>query len=133
MEAGLGYHEAAAKVGYDHAKLPDGVLSPNGRLPYYGEWLPDAVVGSADPREPIEKRFGRLPNPTVHIGLGQLRRVVNALIKQHGPPTEIAIEFTRALKLSPNEKAEVQREQRRNHQRRKVWPSAASRTMRAIC
>jgi CRISPR-associated endonuclease Csn1 len=124
MEAGLGYHEAAAKVGYDHAKLPDGVLSPNGRLPYYGEWLPDAVIGSADPRDPFEERFGRFSNPTVHIGLGQLRRVVNALIKLHGPPTEIAIEFTRALKLSPKEKADVKRQQRRNQQkndeRRKV-------------
>jgi CRISPR-associated endonuclease Csn1 len=114
MEAGLGYHDAAAAAGYDHAKLPDGVLSPNGRLPYYGEWLPDAVVGTADPRHDNETRFGRFPNPTVHIGLGQLRRTVNELIKQFGPPTEIAIEFTRALKHSPKEKAEIRREQQRN-------------------
>jgi CRISPR-associated endonuclease Csn1 len=33
---------------------------------------------------------------------------------RHGAPTEIAVEFTRALKLSPKEKAEVRREQRRN-------------------
>ncbi len=33
---------------------------------------------------------------TVHIGLGQLRRIVNEGIRQFGPPSEIAAEFTRA-------------------------------------
>jgi len=117
MEAGLGYYEAAEKAGYDPAKLPDGVLSPTGYLPYYGEWLPNAVVGSSDPRDPNEKRYGRFPNPTVHIGLGQLRRIVNELVRCHGPPTEIAIEFTRALKHSPKEKAEIKREQQRNQEK----------------
>jgi CRISPR-associated endonuclease Csn1 len=112
MEAGLGYHEAAAKAGYDHAKLPTGEILDH--LPYYGEWLPDAVVGSGDPRDLKERKFGFFPNPTVHIGLGQLRRLVNGLIKDYGAPTEIVIEFTRALKLSPKEKIEVRREQRRN-------------------
>ena len=112
MEAGLGYHEAAAKAGYDHAKLPTGEVLD--RLPYYGEWLSDAVVGSGDARDRKEKQFGFFPNPTVHIGLGQLRRLVNGAIKEFGPPTEIAVEFTRALKLSPKEKIEVKREQRRN-------------------
>src|SRR5262249_17067543 len=94
-----------------------GVLSPTGYLPYYGEWLPNAVVGSSDPRDPNEKRYGRFPNPTVHIGLGQLRRIVNELVRCHGPPTEIAIEFTRALKHSPKEKAEIKREQQRNQEK----------------
>ena len=112
MEAGLGYHDAAAKAGYDHAKLPTGESLD--RLPYYGKWLSDTVVGSGDPRDLKEKQFGFLPNPTVRIGLGQLRRLVNRTIKEYGPPTEIAVEFTRALKLSPKEKTEVKREQRRN-------------------
>lgn len=115
MEAGLSYHEAAAAAGYDHAKLPTGEILD--KLPYYGEWLSDTVVGSGDPRDAVEKRFGRLPNPTVHIGLGQLRRLVNRLIDEYGPPVEIAIEFTRALKLSPKEKAEYEREQRRNQEK----------------
>lgn len=115
MEAGLGYHEAAAAAGYDHAKLPTGEILD--KLPYYGEWLSDTMVGSGDRRDTNEKRFGRLPNPTVHIGLGQLRRLVNGLIDEFGPPTEIAIEFTRALKLSSQQKAEYQREQHRNQER----------------
>lgn len=115
MEAGLGYYEAAAKAGYDHAKRPTGEILD--RLPYYGEWLSDAVVGTADPRDPNEQRFGRFPNPTVHIGLGQLRRLINELIRQSGPPTEIAIEFTRALKHSPKEKVGIKHEQRRNQEK----------------
>ncbi|MFD1332566.1 type II CRISPR RNA-guided endonuclease Cas9 [Methylopila musalis] len=112
MERGLNYPEAAAAEGLDHAHLPTG--DPIGRLPHYGAWIPEAVVGTGDPNDPADKRFGRFPNPTVHIALGQLRRVVNALIDQHGAPTEIVIEFTRALKLSPDEKKKAQADQRKN-------------------
>jgi CRISPR-associated endonuclease Csn1 len=115
MEGGLRYDEAATKIFGDHAKLPTGEILD--KLPYYGEWLSDAVVGSGDRRDDNEKRFGRLPNPTVHIGLGQLRRLVNNLIAEFGPPTEIVIEFTRALKLSPQQKAEHQSDQRRNQEK----------------
>ena len=116
--SGAGYHIAAKRAGYDHAKLPTGEQLD--RLPYYGEWLQDAVVGSGDARDRKEKQFGQFPNPTVHIGLGQLRRVVNELIDKYGPPTEIAIEFTRALKLSEQQKVERQREQRRNQDKNKA-------------
>jgi CRISPR-associated endonuclease Csn1 len=121
MEKGMNYPEAATDVYGDHANLPDGVLSLNGRLPYYGEWLPDDVVGSGDPNDPAEKRWGRFPNPTVHVGLGQLRRVVNALITKYGPPEEIAVEMTRDFKLSPKKLAELEKEQaenQRNNERR---------------
>jgi CRISPR-associated endonuclease Csn1 len=116
--SGAGYHIAAKRAGYDHAKLPTGEQLD--RLPYYGEWLQDAVVGSGDVRDQKEKQFGQFPNPTVHIGLGQLRRVVNNLIDKYGPPEEISIEFTRALKLSEQQKAERQREQRRNQDKNKA-------------
>jgi CRISPR-associated endonuclease Csn1 len=67
MESGLNYPNAAKAAGYDHALLPTGELSLNGRLPYYGEWLQDDVLGSGDPRDVNDKRWGRFPNPTVHI------------------------------------------------------------------
>jgi len=114
MENGLRYDEAAKEAGYDHAKLPTGELLE--KLPYYGQWLSDAVVGTGDARDNKERQFGQFPNPTVHIGLGQLRRLVNGLIGEFGAPTEIAIEFTRALKLSPEEKRRVQAEQRKNQE-----------------
>src|SRR6266404_1363077 len=117
MEGGMNYPDAAKAAGYDHALLPTGELSPNGRLPYYGEWLQDDVLGSGDPRDGNEKRWGRFPNPTVHIGLGQLRRVTNALIRDYGPPAEVAVEMTRAFKLSPRQLAEVEKEQAGNQRK----------------
>jgi len=70
-------------------------------LPYYGELL-QRHVGFADPRasqsDSPEKRFGKIANPTVHIGLNQLRKVVNALIKRYGHPAEVIVEVARELK-----------------------------------
>lgn len=117
MEDRMDYPDAAKAAGYDHALLPDGELSLNGRLPYYGEWLQDNVLGSGDERDTNDKRWGRFPNPTVHIGLGQLRRVVNSLIAKHGPPAEIAIEMTRDFKLTPKKLAELEKEQAENQRK----------------
>jgi CRISPR-associated endonuclease Csn1 len=117
MEGGLNYPDAAKAADYDHAQLPDGELSVNGLLPYYGEWLQDDVLGSGDPRDANDKRWGRFPNPTVHIGLGQLRRVVNALIAEYGAPTEIAVEMTRDFKLSPKKLAELEKDQTDNQKK----------------
>ncbi|WP_374651609.1 type II CRISPR RNA-guided endonuclease Cas9 [Dongia sp.] len=117
FEAGLDYAAAAKAAGYDHALLPDGELSLNGRLPYYGEWLQNELVGTGDPRDNREKRWGRFPNPTVHIGLGQLRRIVNALIADLGAPAEIAIEMARDFKLSPKQLAVLEAEQTKNQRK----------------
>ena len=115
MEGGLNYPDAASAAGYNHAKPPTGEIWE--KLPYYGEVLADDIVGSGNPGDPIEKRLGRFPNPTVHIGLGQIRRVVNALIRQYGPPEQIALEMTRDFKLSPKKLAEVNQEQADNRKK----------------
>lgn len=117
MEGGMNYPDAAKAAGYDHALLPDGVVSENGRLPYYGEWLQNDVLGSGDDRDKNDKRWGRFPNPTVHIGLGQLRRVVNALIRDYGPPAEIAVEMTRDFKLSPDQVRKIEQDQADNQRK----------------
>jgi len=89
-------------------------------LPYYGECL-QRHVGFADPDakvdDPPEKRFGRIANPTVHIGLNQVRLVVNALIKRYGHPAEVVIELARDLKQSREQKREEQERQARNQRR----------------
>lgn len=82
------------------------------RLPYYGEILgPHIVPGTGDPADDIEKRLGKLTNPTVHIGLNQLRRLVNAIIETYGHPDEVIVELARDLKSSDDQKAEIQRRQ----------------------
>lgn len=86
-------------------------------LPYYGAALDRHVVGSGDARDKAAERWGALPNPTVHIALNQLRRVVNALIKVHGKPDEIVVELARELKQSKKDREKAQREQKKNQDR----------------
>ena len=111
LEAGMGYDQAVVAAGYRHHSVfrNDGAHEC---LPYYGEALPRDAVG-ADPSKDPEKdgepaRYGRFPNPTVNIGLNQLRRVVNRLIEVHGKPEEIIVELARDLKSN--------REQLRNYE-----------------
>lgn len=120
MEAGMDYSEASKETGYDHSKRPTGEIL--NRLPYYGQWLQDAVVGDGDVRHTKERRFGKFPNPTVHIGLGQLRRIVNAIIEEYGAPEQIVIELARDLKISEEKKQDIEREyiknQKKNEERK---------------
>ena len=77
------------------------------RLPYYGEILSREIPpGSLNPDDNEEIRWGKITNPTVHIGLNQLRRLVNAIIKAHGLPDNIIVELARELKLNEKEKAD---------------------------
>lgn len=58
------------------------------QLPYYGAVLQRHVVGG-DPNGQNEvEQYGRIANPTVHIGLNQLRRIVNKLTQTYGRPEE---------------------------------------------
>ncbi|MEO1110601.1 MAG: type II CRISPR RNA-guided endonuclease Cas9 [Pseudomonadota bacterium] len=84
-------------------------------LPKYQEVLerhiPPGTGGKADPKTPEwDEVMGRITNPTVHIALNQLRRVVNAVIRKHGTPDRIAVEVGRDLKL--NEEKRKQADQR---------------------
>ena len=92
-KAGLGSHSALSQ-----SEQTGEVLDA---LPYYGEAL-QRHVGFADPNaketDLPEKRFGRIANPTVHIGLNELRKVVNKLIERYGHPSEIVVEVARSLK-----------------------------------
>lgn len=85
-------------------------------LPYYGAALERHVAwGTGEPADPAERRYGRIANPTVHIGLNQLRKVVNALIADYGHPAEIVVELGRDLKLGKKDKERIQKEQNENH------------------
>jgi CRISPR-associated endonuclease Csn1 len=112
IRAPLTYAEAAERAGYHHSDHRPGEILD--ALPYYGEALADQVSGSGDPDDPPEVRFGRIANPTVHIGLNQSRRIVNAVIERYGPPAEIVVELARELKLSRKEKDRIAKEQAEN-------------------
>lgn len=122
------YSEAVVKAGLGHhSDFRTGEVHDD--LPYYGAVLERHIMpGTADPSDPEELRIGRLTNPTVHIGLNQLRRVVNDLIRTHGRPAEIAIELARELKLTQDEKKRLSRENNEN----RIAAERRSEKLRAI-
>lgn len=115
LEAGKRYYEAATEVYGDHAQLPDGQIFDE--LPYYGERLTNYTADIPSASDEREREFGRLANPTVHVALNQLRRVINELIEVHGPPTEIVVELARELPLGKEDLQVRETEQRHNQDR----------------
>ena len=95
-----------ADINHSDFRPDDGV----GVLPRYNE-LPVLQRllgnGTGNPDEPHDKRLGKITNPTVHIALGQFRRVMNILIHEFGKPEEIVLEAARDLNKSPKEKDEI--------------------------
>jgi len=133
------YAEAAKSAGFHHSRLETNVeiadltfqavrvvkdtgeiqtLHTFKALPYYGEYLQRHVsFGTGNSEDPPEKRYGKIANPTVHIGLNQLRIVVNALIARYGHPDQVVVELARDLKQSRDQRLEIQKRQAENQRR----------------
>ena len=115
LKQGKIYSEACKNAGYHHSDhKPDKIL-PN--LPYYGEVLSNKVMRdnkNCNDTDSPEKKYGKINNPSVHIALNQLRKVINALIKKYGHPDEISIEMARDLKLGTKALEEIKKEQEKN-------------------
>ncbi|MCB1386875.1 MAG: type II CRISPR RNA-guided endonuclease Cas9 [Hyphomicrobiales bacterium] len=74
-----------------------------------------SVSSPPDAKDPTyDRHMGKITNPTVHIALNQLRRIVNAIIRKHGLPDRIAIELGRELKLTDRMREEANRAIGRN-------------------
>ena len=116
LEKGLRYSEAVQAAGYSHhSDQRTGELLE--RLPYYGELLFERIgTGTGDLDDFPEMRWGRASNPTVHVALNEVRRVVNAIIDRHGTPAEIVVETLRDLGRSAVQKREAEREQKKNQE-----------------
>jgi len=109
------FDKAVVDTGYqNHSQLDfDGEVFD--ALPYYGEVLERHVAfGTGELTDLPEKRYGKIANPTVHVALNQIRRVINDLIKRFGPPDEIVVELARDLPLSAKGKSELEKTQREN-------------------
>jgi CRISPR-associated endonuclease Csn1 len=114
------YDKAVLAAGFDHhshiSHAATGEILPE--LPYYGQYLQRHVgFGTGKPEDTAEKRYGKIVNPTVHIGLNQVRTVVNALIKRYGHPSEVIVELARDLKQSQEQRKEEQKRQADNQRR----------------
>ena len=118
-------HHSQLGFEYDASEVEDWVQPQTGeirpvfkQLPYYGKPLQRHVAfGSGKPEDSDEKRYGKIANPTVHIGLNQVRVVVNALIRRYGRPAEVVVELARDLKQSREQKQEAQKKQADNQRR----------------
>jgi CRISPR-associated endonuclease Csn1 len=114
------YDKAVLAAGFDHHShishaATGEILS---ELPYYGQYLQRHVgFGTGKPEDPAEKRYGKIANPTVHIGLNQVRTAVNALIQRYGHPSEVIVELARDLKQSQEQRKEEQKRQADNQRR----------------
>ena len=125
----------AVDLASEHGRFGEGVvikhsdLRPDGDpgladLPRYNE-VPALRhmmgTGSNDPADPPDIRYGRISNPTVHVALGQFRRVMNALIGHYGKPAQVVIETTRDMAKSARELNEIESEIRKNTKRNDGW------------
>jgi len=109
----LTYDKAVAACGLRHSDLRTGEVLD--ALPYYGKILDRHIIpGSQDPAHDDITRYGRITNPTVHIGLNQLRRLVNRIIQVHGKPDQIVVELARELKQSEDQKLEDSKKNAQN-------------------
>lgn len=114
------YDKAVQAAGYEHhsriSHSATGEILP--ALPYYGEYLQRHVgFGSGNTDDSPEKCYGKIANPTVHIGLNQIRVVVNKLIKRYGHPSEVIVEVARDLKQSQEQRKDDQEQQAKNQKR----------------
>ena len=116
------YDKAVQAAGFEHHSN----ISPAAsgeillELPYYGMPLQRHVgFGSNDPNDSDENRYGRIANPTVHIGLNQVRLLVNTLIKRYGHPSEVIVEVARDLKQSKDQRDADSKRQADNQKRNK--------------
>lgn len=121
------YDEAVKRAGYaSHSNFHDAELQP--QLPYYGQCLQGYVQPRDLPGAPEEERtWGRIANPSVHVGLNQLRRVVNAIIKRWGHPQEVIIEVARELGLSGQNRRELAKKQLENRERNEGFATELAR------
>lgn len=121
LEQGKVYSEACTLAGYNHSDRRTGEIYDY--LPYYGRILKSAVIGGRfegeepDVDEDIglqEVYFGKINNPTVHVGLNQLRKVVNEIISRYGKPQQVVVELARELKLGVEGVRKLEKRQKEN-------------------
>ncbi|MHB1143512.1 MAG: type II CRISPR RNA-guided endonuclease Cas9 [Thiobacillus sp.] len=98
MEQGQRYDEAVQSAGYAHH-------SHLNRDATKAQYLP-----------PPDK--DQIRNPVVYRALNQARKLVNAIVREYGPPAAIHIELARDLSKPMDERRKIEREQKEFQERK---------------
>ena len=117
LEAGKSYGDAVFAVYEIWPNAGEGLLSSGTRLKLSGLPPIDGVLKN------------ELRNPAVHRVLAEMRKVVNALIKEYGKPDRVRIELARDLRRSKGDREEISqrmrdREKQRQRARNEIESSA---------
>ncbi len=132
MQKGLQYHDAVTQLKDENGSplhhsdfANDG--NPIHPLPYYGRILKSSVqkrivedkvllenLEKCNPRAYEEINIGKIPNPTVHVALNQLVKLMNAIVDEYGRPDKINIELSRDLKTGKKQLQEINKEISKN-------------------
>lgn len=67
---------------------------------------------------PVRKAFPEVRNPVVERALTELRKVVNAIVREHGIPASIRVELARDLKRSGDDRTAILQANRRREDAR---------------
>ena len=93
MLQGLTYDKACLAAGYDHSQKANKGL----------DTLPP---------------FDDIRNPVVNRALAQARKIINAVIREYGKPETIIIELARDVGKNFQDRAAIEKEQKKNEERR---------------
>lgn len=138
MQAGMRYDEAVARIpeyGHHSQRFVAGAGQHTYLPPFY-----ESTRKYADKNDRIGSMVFKdgldVPrNPVVLRALNQARKVVNAVIRQYGPPNTVHIEMARDLSRPLDERREVQKLQEdyreRNEQAREHFTSTFGRPPKA--
>lgn len=111
MEQGLRYDEACEKAGYHHSQPPSAIAGGHRYLP------PFYAKRDKDGRMVFNEDLDVPRNPVVLRALNQARKVLNALVREYGPPHEVRIEMARDLSRPLDERRQIEKEQHEYRER----------------
>lgn len=132
IEQGLRYDEAVKeaypKKHHSNIKFGD---EKEDKLPYYAKCLQEHCTGGHGDENTQEnyenpyikdvKVYGRIANPTVHVGLVQLQYVINDIISIHGKPNFATVEFANELKNNQKQKDIYKKNQKKNQAKNEIF------------
>lgn len=113
LEQGRNEYEAIQEA-YPERNTMDGL----DQLPSFVAMQLDDEIRGSIPGD-VRRTLLNLSNPVVNRALGEIRKVVNALIREHGKPARIVVEMARELKRSKEHRKSVSTQNRAREKRRK--------------